>query len=200
MLCKKELIPILYKRIIRVFAGVGTVGVIFACICSGCAEKSQSNSPAASPQKIAETLNASYTSTMEIAYHDIKAVATLDQQFPGNYKLSFTEPEVMNGMILETEGQTVNITYRGLSARFTTDQFFNSTMAKTVITTLNNVTAQDGLEFTMEDNSLAITGKGNTGDFQLIIDPQNGNLMKLNIPEQELSINFKDFRFLSAAQ
>lgn len=169
------------------------VGIMFCLV--GCSSPKPKES--IQPTKATENLNTSYTSTMDISYHEIRATATIDQQYPGNYKIKFTQPAVMSGMELETEGQLIRIKYRELSAQFNSDEFFDSSIAKTVISTLNNVTVEEGLEFSLENESLIVSGVGETGKFNLRIDRKNGNLLSLDVPDEELKVEFKDFKFLS---
>lgn len=160
-----------------------------------------SSLPAQQPQqerdRLTSNLNGAFTSTMEISYQGVEATASLDQRYPGNYLVRFSAPASLEGMEIETEGENLTIRYRDLSAQFTADELFDSAVAKTAVSTLNRVTSQEGLDFSLEGQCLSLEGTGGTGRFLLKIDRENGNLLEMDFPDQQLHLSFRDFLFLS---
>ena len=125
------------------------------------------------------------------------AKAKMEQSSPGDYVITFQSPEAMNGMEFATKGEKITLSYRGLSASFTTDDFFNSAIAKQLIRTMNAVTSKEGLSLSMEEQALLIEGALDTGDFTLKIDRENGNFLHLSVPSEGLEVNFTNFQLLS---
>lgn len=168
---------------------------------SGCTPAAKEKKLQQETSRLTSGLTAGFKSSMDLQYKNIRATATLDQQTPGNYKITFSEPPAMKGMIITTEGEMILIQYHSLSARFTADEFFDSSAASMVVSTINTVTAQEGMEVAIEDGCLTLSGQGigNTGNgmFTVKIDRKNGNLINLTFPEQEFQVDFKDFKFLS---
>ena len=122
----------------------------------GCAAKEKQAQ--AVKAKMDHNIEAGYTATMDIHYQDIQAQATMDQSSPGDYVITFQSPQAMNGMEFSIKGQQITLSYRGLSASFTADDFFDSAIAKQLIRTMNAVTAQEGLSLSMEEQALVVEG------------------------------------------
>ena len=171
------------------------LAVLAGCPLAG--GKGEEKQAQAAKAKMEQNIQAGYTASMDIQYQDIEATAVIDQSSPGDYVITFQSPEAMNGMEFATKGEKITLSYRGLSASFTTDDFFNSAIAKQLIRTMNAVTSKEGLSLSMEEQALLIEGALDTGDFTLKIDRENGNFLHLSIPSEGLEVNFTNFQLLS---
>ena len=65
-----------------------------------------------------------------------------------------------------------------------------------VLTTLNAALNDDGISVREEEGRLIVDGTIDAGDFSLIIDAENGNILKLSMPENDLELEVLNFKFL----
>ncbi len=65
-----------------------------------------------------------------------------------------------------------------------------------VLTALNAALNDDGISVREEEGRLIVDGTIDAGDFSLIIDAENGNILKLSMPENDLELEVLNFKFL----
>lgn len=166
----------------------------FCCLLGGCAAPQK---PTKEEARLSQGVQQPYNAVIDLNYQGLAAQATIDQSTPGCYQVKFTAPETVAGMEFETDSETIIIRFGELETSMKVDEFFDSAAVKALVSGLNSAAAGSGVEFSMEDQSLRMEGDSGSGRFLLRIDRENGNLLSLEMPQQGLSLSFKDFCFLS---
>lgn len=168
---------------------------IFSFSCSACSsvEKQQESSQ----QKVSRQLNQPFQSKGKISYKGVEAEITMDRSADGCYQIAFLEPSPLKGCTISTEGNRVSITYQNMTLEMTSDEFFNSSAVKMVISSINRVTSGYGFHVSMEDHQLSVSGLGETGEFSLLLDPDNSNILSIKIPSEDFEMQFENFKFLN---
>jgi len=83
-----------------------------------------------------------------------------------------------------------------LSFTFDPNSVPGGAVASVVVGAVNSALSGKGLTVEHTDGSLTLSGRLESGDFLLRLDSNDGSLLTLSIPEQELEIEFLGFTFL----
>lgn len=164
--------------------------LLFAFLLCGC----QNTSEEAKPIEMEEVpLSESYGMTATIHYNEFEMTALVDKDQPGHYNIELTEPESLAGMMLDITDDQVAITYKGITADFDPDSIAGSAIAKGLIGVLNTVAGEQGISASLQDGTFTLSGENDMGAFTLTLDAESGSLLALEIPSENLSVEFSDF-------
>lgn len=65
-----------------------------------------------------------------------------------------------------------------------------------ILSALNAALNDQGVRFEEQDGKLVVTGKIEEGDFSLVVDGENGNILKLSIPQNDFEVEILNFKIL----
>ncbi|MEG1778635.1 MAG: hypothetical protein RR263_00920 [Oscillospiraceae bacterium] len=150
-----------------------------------------------SKQQLSSKLNNAFETTAHINYNNVEALLTMSREQSGNYKLEFLQPISLQGISLATQGENITITYKDMSLTMTANEFFSSSVVKMIIESINNISTDYGFTLEMGEQQLTVSGMGENGEFILLLDPKNSNLLSLEIPSSGLKVDFENFKFLN---
>lgn len=144
---------------------------------------------------IAKTQEA-FETTANIKYKDIEAAVVIVNTPPKTCTVEFLSPKGIKGMSFFFEGNDISIDYNGMSFTFNPNTLPGGAVAKMVVSTINAATSKEGVTVALEKNVLEIAGESEAGAFILKLDRDNGNFIRLSIPENEFEMEFVNFNFL----
>jgi hypothetical protein len=93
-------------------------------------------------------------------------------------------------------GDTVDLSYKGLSFSFDPQSLPGGAVAQIAVSSINRAMKDDGITMDYSAGALTLSGIMESGEFTLRLDKENGNLIKLWVPSEELEIEFANFTFL----
>lgn len=137
-----------------------------------------------------------YETTADISYKGLEATAILSQESPGSCSVSFTAPASLKDMAFVFNEDSVDVSYKGLSFQFDPQSLPGGALAKIMTSSINKAMKDDGITVSADETGIDLTGVLDVGEFTLRLDGQNGNLLKLSVPSEDLEIEFLNFRFL----
>ncbi len=149
------------------------------------------------PEKATENLSsASYNTRAVVQYQDIKADVEVikDQQ---RCVVTFASPETLKDLSFDYTGDLVTVNYGKLSFSVNPDSVPGQALSSLLISSLNSSLADRGVSIEDTGKAIKILGQTEGTQFELILDRENGNALSLAIPEDELSLEFYNFNFLS---
>lgn len=164
--------------------------MIFSVILSGCAKE-----PAKSKLPLKEHAGG-YSTTANITYKELRAVAAISQETPSSCSVTFESPPSLESMGFIFRQDGVDMSYKGLSFSFEPDSLPGGAVARLAVSAINKAMNDDGLSVGIDGSALEVRGIMESGDFILRMDKETGNLIKLSVPGEELEIEFVNFRFL----
>ena len=162
---------------------------------SGCAWAAKQKSQAAA-KKAAEKLENAFETNLNIKLGEMQAEAVFIRESPSSCTVRMLSPDSIKGTEMVFTEDKMHISYMGLSLSVDPNSVPGSAAIKLLISALDSSLQQEGVDLSYENRVLTATGEAGTGRFTLKIDPENGNLLSLSIPEEELEIEFKNFKFL----
>ncbi|WRS27622.1 hypothetical protein U6B65_00425 [Oscillospiraceae bacterium MB08-C2-2] len=161
---------------------------------TGCAKKQDTQKP--SPD-VSAALNAPFSTSANISYKELAATAVLSRETPQACTVTFSSPASLKDMSFMFTQDLVTIRYKGLSFDVDPADIPTSNAARIAVAAINKVTSDQGLTVDYTDTALAFSGVMESGAFTLKLDRENGSLLKLSVPSEELEIEFVSFEFLA---
>lgn len=169
-------------------------GLAFLCFASACAKNKK-------PQiNVAEELAKPFESTVAVRYKEIDATLKIAKRAPGYCKLSFESPQSLKDMTVEFTVDAVNIDYKALHTSFKPSSISGSALSKLLITAIDSAAMEEGVHIEYNDDIMLISGRlsGDGSEFTMRIDPNNGNIIRLSVPQDDFEAEFSNFSFIAA--
>lgn len=149
-----------------------------------------------SPEEVSVAALSEFEAVLNIKYKELEATATIKQDLPQKCSVAFTSPESLKDMYFQMDKETILIDYKGLKLESKIKDMPNSAIVKMVVFAIDQVGKKNGMRMKLQDNALIVSGQLESGAFDLVLDATNTNILKLMIPEQQLEIEFVNFKFI----
>ncbi len=166
-------------------------GVLLFCL-GGCGDKGAS--PA--PSETTTELNHNFSAKADIKFGDLTATADINRTAPDAFTAVLNSPAALKGMTFTYQGETIRVSYKGLSVDLNEDGFAARAMTSAVVKALDSAAKDTGASVKVKGNTVEIAGKNDNGEFTLTLDKKTGSALKLKIPSLDLECKFGDFTFL----
>lgn len=150
----------------------------------------------ANKEKLIEKVNSPFSTSANIKYKDIIAAATISSETPKTCKVLFSSPKSIEGMSFILSDEEVFVDYKGMNFSFDPNSLPGGAVANVVVAAINSATQKDGVTVEVKENVLEVSGESDAGEFILRLDKSNGNFLKLVLPENDLELEFVNFKFL----
>ena len=137
-----------------------------------------------------------YETTASITYKDLQATAQISRETPRSCSVMFTSPKSLADMSFIFYEDAVDLAYKGLSFSFNPGSVPGGAAAKIAVELINRSMRDDGVSVDYSAGILTLSGIMESGEFSLRLDRENGNLLTLSVPAEDLEIEFINFRFL----
>lgn len=168
----------------RRFFGLCLALLTALLLCTACHSQSQN------PEKPVTT---GFACDVDMMYQDMRVKGRLTRMSAGTLKMEFTEPATLNGMSMEWDGETISVKYAGLSFGRGSDRRAGKRPGQGAFGCAGRGLRSGG-EGQMTDKGLSVTGQSVNGQFEMLSDPQTGQLLSLKIPELKVAAAFSNFQ------
>lgn len=175
---------------------IGVLVVSFILFVSMVACSTNSSTQEISPEEVIVAVQSEFEAVLNIKYKELQATATIKQDLPQKCTIAFTSPESLKDMYFEMDKETVLIDYKGLKLKSEIKDMPNSAFVKMVVFAIDQISKNNGIRMKLEGNAFIISGELESGGFDMVLDATNTNILKLMIPEQQLEIEFVNFKFI----
>ena len=185
----------MFMRKIAVFL----MSVLMTLTICGCSSEGGNNSmkkDLSVPSEISQAYTGPYNTTANIKYKDITAQAVFTKDDGGTVTVTFLSPDSLKDIKFVYTEQLVTVSYKEMEFSLDPNSFLASSVTKTIISSIDMVTKQNGVRVQLQDEGLMISGEMQTGTFQLVLDKKSGNALKLQIPQDDLEVEFVNFSFV----
>lgn len=167
--------------------------VALIVICGGCKSADQKARTAAEQQK---KISQSFQTTAKVKYKELETVMTIYKKPMNCAIVTFDSPESLKDMKMTFYTDKVELSYNDLSFDFVPDSVPGKAASQIVLSALNTALNDDGVSIEQKEGQLIINGVIEAGEFSLVVDAKNGNILKLSIPESELDLEVLNFKIL----
>lgn len=166
------------------------IAVMFSlCGCS----KGEDKAP---PEKSIENLSQPYTTSAKVTMRDISADIQITKADGGRCLVTFESPENLKDLSFDYTGELVTVKFGKLKFSVEPGSVPAKAMTSLIIRALNSSFKEQGVTIEEQNDAVVISGTSGGSVFKLIIDKQNGNALTLEIPDDELKVEFYNFSFM----
>lgn len=149
-----------------------------------------------SKKKTEQPVTVGFSCDVNVEYEDMNVKGHLTRSTAGTLSFDVKEPSTLNGLTMQWNGDTITIKLHGLSFNVDPDTIPQSALGKRILGVLD---AALGIreEGKLTEEGLLTRGSSSVGEFEIVSDPKNGNLLLLRIPSANLKATFSNFTLTS---
>ncbi len=147
-------------------------------LCTGCR-----------PKQTAEPVAVDFTCEFRAQYNDLTATGTLTRRTAGTLLLEFSEPETLNGLSAEWDGEKVTLKYLGLSYDVDPHKLPENALGEGLLSAFDTALRGEG-ERKEADGKVTLNGLSGTSTYTYVYDATSGAPLSLVIPSIPLTVTF----------
>ena len=144
------------------------------------------------PQSLQKSLP--FTCTAQIDYDGLALKARLTYRNAAAATLEVLEPDTLEGLIFEYDGENVNAKYKGMSFSLSELGSALPSAARLIFSSLSSASSEKSTEDAGEQ--FKISGRVDSASYELFFNKKSGYLEKFSCPSLNFEANFKEFKFL----
>lgn len=167
-----------------------TAGIL---LFSGCNSNKQNEQTTAELQ---QKINQSFQSTAKVRYGEFETVMTIYRKPMNCAEVVFVSPDTLKDIKLVFYTDKVAVRYKELAFDFDPESMPGQALGNLVISSINTALEDEGVQIRQENSQLIVSGQIAEGDFYLVVDSTNGNILKLAIPDSDLEMEILNFKIL----
>lgn len=131
-------------------------------------------------------------------YREEAVAGTLTRSAAGLLTVTLSEPSSLDGLTMTWNGENVKLRMLGIEWSISPDAIPQAALGVRILQSLDAVVHGEGEGERTADGRLRTTGTAGDAAFTLYSDPATGALLSLEVPSEELTLTFSDFRPLTA--
>ena len=147
--------------------------------------------------KVAAQLSQPFDAKATIRMEDLVLTADVNRTVPGQLTLSVTEPAALSGMQFAYDGTDVTVSYLGLSVRLNDDSVLVTSLVRMIVDAIDKAASNSGIAVSIDGENLLVSGETAAGDFDLRLNPEDGSIASLHLPELDFECRFDNFLYTS---
>ncbi len=144
-------------------------------------------------KKILEDLQSDFSSGVHIVYEDFEAYGVLNKENNDYFDVYFTSPESLKDISITIMDEKAEIKYKDFAFTMGNGNVVEKTAVAIAEKVFNSLLEEKGGEINFIENNIVIKGDTGQAQFVVVINLAEGNKMKLEIPEQNFSMEFNNF-------
>ena len=130
-----------------------------------------------------------------ITMKDLVLTADINRTEPGQATIRITEPKNLSGMNFSYDGDDITVSYMGFSVQLDGNSKLVSNVASLIVSALDKAASPSGVDVSMEEDALLVSGESDSGKFSIRLDKENGSIISVQVPEVDFECRFDDFLF-----
>ncbi len=135
-----------------------------------------------------------FSCTATGTYRGDAVAGSVERNAAGLLTFTLSKPEELNGLTMTWDGQTVTLGMLGLTWSLSPEKVPSAALGKRLLQTLDAVVYSTADGVMTEDGRRKTTGDIEAGvTYTLYSDPETGALLALDVPSEELHLQFNDF-------
>lgn len=169
--------------------------LLMTTLLAGCGKAAPGSGARLSEEQVSEKLQSDFASTAKIKYKGIEAEAQV-KKTDGSCVLDFTAPENLNGMQFSLSGEKLGIGYKGFHVDLDPNSAVGGAAVKMLLKAVQTAAEKNGVNIAVEKDAVEISSTQQSFQFSMRLDPKTGNILNIQVPDEELDISFENFSFL----
>ena len=171
--------------IIALFSGL----ILFSC------NRGNKSGAAPSGEQVSAAMSRPFDAKATITMKDLVLTADINRTKPGQATIQIDEPKSLAGMSFSYDGDDITVSYMGFSVKLDGDSKLVSNVASLIVNTIDKASSPSGVDVSMADGALIVSGENDSGKFSIRLDKENGSIASISVPEVDFECRFDDFLF-----
>ena len=147
-------------------------------------------------EEVSSAVSRSFDAKATIKMGGIEAEVDINRTQNGACTFAMTKPQSLEGLSLGFAGETLTLSYRGISLDLDSEAVLTSAMTKAVIGSINKAAEPNGVRFTVSEAGITIDGTSESGDFTLLLSREDYSILSLSVPDLEFECRFDLFSYV----
>lgn len=169
--------------------------LFFAALCCLCLAFGSCNHSGKSAQQPVTT---DFECDVQLTYRDMNVSGHLTRYSAGTLSMDFEQPDTLKGLTMIWDGETISVKMHGLSFGVDPSTVPESALGKGILDVLDNALRSDGAG-QVSGGQMKTAGESVNGEFELISDPETGELLSMKVPSLGITATFSNFAANSAS-
>ncbi len=140
----------------------------------------------------AEPVGAFFSCRVQAEYRDMAVEGTLEREAAGTLAVTFSQPETLAGLRACWNGETVELSWHGLSFSMDPDTVPEGALGEELLAVWDATVRGEG-ERTRQNGNTVIAGEGANGRYELVCDAETGWPLSLSVPALPLQATFSQW-------
>lgn len=149
----------------------------------------------APPAQTLKGITAPFDAKARIKMQNMDISADINRTSEKCITIKINEPSSIKGMAFSYNGEDITASFKGLTATLDENSKLVSSMAEIIVNSLDKAAEKEGVGVSLDGGAVLIDGKGESGEFQIRLDKNDGSLATLSLPELDFECRFDDFIF-----
>ena len=162
------------------------------CLCLAFCSCGQSGKSAQQP------VTTDFACDVQLTYRDMNVSGHLTRYSAGTLSMDFEQPDTLSGLTMIWDGETISVKMHGLTFGVDPATVPESALGKGILDVLDTALRTDA-GGQISGGQLKISGESVNGEFELISDPETGNLLSMKVPSLGITATFSNFAANSAS-
>lgn len=145
------------------------------------------------PPKPTEPIATDFVCEFRAEYNDLTATGTLTRRTAGTLLLEFSEPETLDGLSAEWDGEKVTLRYLGLSYNVDPAKLPENALGEGLLSAFDATFRGEG-ERSETDGKITVNGLSGSAQYAYVYDAKSGAPLSLTIPSIPLTVTFSDIQ------
>ena len=132
-----------------------------------------------------------------ITFGKLSATAIIKRENPQACSVSFMSPSSLEGLSFMFEAERIDLSYKSLILSVNPNSMPGGAIAVATVGALNAAMSDRDISVSSAGNALTLSGSLYNEGFVLALDEKSCEILRLDIPGQELSVDFSGFTLIS---
>ncbi len=146
-------------------------------------------------RQISTTLHKPFDAKATIKMKDLVMEADINKTDIGACTIAITDPKQLKDMKFQYDGEDVKVSYKGLGVKLNENSKLVSSLASIIVNSIDKAASSSGVDVKIDGKTLIVSGKSDSGKFNIVLDKTTGAIMSLSLPELDFECNFTDLIF-----
>lgn len=147
------------------------------------------------PVEVLKGVNAPFDAKAHIKMQNMDLTADLNRTAENCITVKINEPASIAGMTFTYNGQDIETSFKGLTVTLDENSKLVSSLAEIIVNSLNKASDNEDVDVSITDGVVYLTGKSDSGEFQMRLDKKDGSIASISLPELQFECRFDEFIF-----
>ena len=142
----------------------------------------------------AVNLGGLYTMHASVELNGFSSEADINRLGNGQWEISFTKPESLNGLGVSYQNENADITYMGLKFQIPREDVPVQAIATNLTSVLEKLAYSKDIKYTENNGKVTAKGEVDNSRFVAVFEKKSNRLLSLEMEDVKLKADFSDFK------